>query len=230
MPAGARPGHLHALLLALERLAAGQQSEVGAAAASAGRGARQAQPGRRDFRSAGRSRNRSCAVCGTSGLAARDVIVFQLLDPDELTFPFSGASRFRDLESAAEVIADPARCAPAYLRELAEPDADATTASCAATASTTCSSIRRSRSTSRCWPTCRRARGGSERHGLPLPSLPRRSGRRGAADRAALPAARGRARRAVQRRATAAGRSPVPAAEQRRLRDLLLLAARVLAL
>ena len=40
-----------------------------------------------------------------------DVVVFQLLDPNELTFPFRGASRFRDVESAEEVIADPARCA-----------------------------------------------------------------------------------------------------------------------
>ena len=29
-----------------------------------------------------------------------DVVVFQVLDPHELTFPFRGASRFRDLESA----------------------------------------------------------------------------------------------------------------------------------
>ena len=39
LPAGARPGHLHALLLALERLQPGERSEVGAAAAPARRGA-----------------------------------------------------------------------------------------------------------------------------------------------------------------------------------------------
>ena len=44
--------------------------------------------------------------------------VFQLLDPDELTFPFSGATRFRDLEDAAEVVADPFAVRAGYLREL----------------------------------------------------------------------------------------------------------------
>ena len=48
-----------------------------------------------------------------------DVIVFQVLDPNELTFPFRGASRFRDIESEQEVIADPSSIRTAYLRELA---------------------------------------------------------------------------------------------------------------
>ena len=48
-----------------------------------------------------------------------DVIVFQLLDPNELTFPFRGPSRFRDVESAEEVVAEPAAIRKAYLRELA---------------------------------------------------------------------------------------------------------------
>jgi uncharacterized protein (DUF58 family) len=46
-------------------------------------------------------------------------VVFQVLDPNEVTFPFRGASRFRDLESADEVIADPAAIRSAYLRDLA---------------------------------------------------------------------------------------------------------------
>ena len=48
-----------------------------------------------------------------------DVVVFQVLDPNELTFPFRGASRFRDLESAEEVTTDPESVRGAYLRELA---------------------------------------------------------------------------------------------------------------
>jgi hypothetical protein len=48
-----------------------------------------------------------------------DVVVFQILDPNELTFPFRGASRFKDLESADEVVAEPASARTAYLRELA---------------------------------------------------------------------------------------------------------------
>ncbi len=47
------------------------------------------------------------------------MVVFQVLDPDELTFPFRGSSRFRDLESAQEVTAEPATVRTAYLRELA---------------------------------------------------------------------------------------------------------------
>ena len=51
-----------------------------------------------------------------------DVIVFQLLDPHEIQFPFQGAARFTDVESADEITADPARvrdgvsCAMADLR------------------------------------------------------------------------------------------------------------------
>ncbi len=48
-----------------------------------------------------------------------DVIVFQLLDPNELTFPFRGAAKFRDVESAEEVIAEPSAIRTMYLRELA---------------------------------------------------------------------------------------------------------------
>jgi uncharacterized protein (DUF58 family) len=48
-----------------------------------------------------------------------DVIVFQVLDPYELTFPFRGESKFRDVESAEEVLAEPSAIRTAYLRELA---------------------------------------------------------------------------------------------------------------
>lgn len=61
------------------------------------------------------------AVRGLRHLKFRgtDVIVFQLLDPNELTFPFRGPSKFRDLESEAEVLAEPSAIRTAYLRELA---------------------------------------------------------------------------------------------------------------
>ena len=48
-----------------------------------------------------------------------DVIVFQVLDPNELTFPFREPREFRDVESAEEVLAGPRRVRTAYLRELA---------------------------------------------------------------------------------------------------------------
>jgi uncharacterized protein (DUF58 family) len=49
-----------------------------------------------------------------------EVVVFQLLDPNELTFPFKGAARFTDVESDEHVIADPARARADYLRKLGE--------------------------------------------------------------------------------------------------------------
>jgi uncharacterized protein (DUF58 family) len=118
LPAGARPGHLHALLLALERLQPGKRSNVG----------------RPLHQLAEALLKRSLVVLisdllddpepvikGLRHLKFRgtDVVVFQLLDPDELTFPVRGASRFKDLESADEVVAEPASARRAYLRELA---------------------------------------------------------------------------------------------------------------
>jgi uncharacterized protein (DUF58 family) len=118
LPAGARPGHLHALLLALEHMQPGKKSDVG----------------RPLHQLAEALTKRSLIVLisdllhdpeavikGLRHLRFRgsDVIVFQVLDPNELTFPFRGASRFKDLESADEVVADPSTIRTAYLRELA---------------------------------------------------------------------------------------------------------------
>ena len=118
LPAAARPGHLHALLLALERLTAGQRSDV-------------ARP---LHQLAEALLKRSLVVLisdllddpepvikGLKHLRFRgtDVVVFQVLDPDELTFPFRGAAKFKDLETGQEVVADPASARKAYLRELA---------------------------------------------------------------------------------------------------------------
>ena len=118
LPAGARPGHLHALMLALERLDPGTRSDVG----------------RPLHQLAEALVKRSLVVLisdmldepepvikGLKHLKFRgtDVVVFQVLDPNELTFPFRGASRFRDLESAEEITAEPSAVRTAYLRELA---------------------------------------------------------------------------------------------------------------
>ena len=118
LPAGARTSHLHALLLALERMQAGSASDV-------------ARPLRQLAEALVK---RSLVVLisdllddpdpvikGLRHLKTRgtDVIVFQLLDPHELTFPFRGAAKFRDLESADEVVAEPAAIRTMYLRELA---------------------------------------------------------------------------------------------------------------
>ena len=47
-----------------------------------------------------------------------DVIVFHLLDPAELTLPFEGAARFRDLETGAELSAVPSAVRERYLQEV----------------------------------------------------------------------------------------------------------------
>jgi uncharacterized protein (DUF58 family) len=118
LPAGARGGHLHALLLALDRLQPGRRS-------SAARPLHQL---------AEALVKRSLVVFisdlleesepvikGLRRLQARgsEVIVFQLLDPDELTFPFQGPAKFRDVESDEELLADPAVVRTSYLRQLA---------------------------------------------------------------------------------------------------------------
>jgi uncharacterized protein (DUF58 family) len=118
LPASARPGHLNSLLLGLERIQAGKRSDVG----------------RPLHQLAEALLKRSLVVLisdlldepepiikGLQHLKFRgtDVIVFQLLDPNELTFPFKGSSRFKDLESDQEVVTEPASIRTSYLRELA---------------------------------------------------------------------------------------------------------------
>jgi uncharacterized protein (DUF58 family) len=118
LPAGARQGHLHALLLALERMQAGTRSNVA-----------------RPLEQLAEALTKRSLVVVVSDLLddpdgtikglrrlkhrGTDVIVFQVLDPNELTFPFRGASKFRDVESAEELVAEPAAIRTGYLRELA---------------------------------------------------------------------------------------------------------------
>ena len=47
-----------------------------------------------------------------------DVIVFQTLDPHELTFPFDDVTKIEDLETHREVISDPRAFRKSYLEEL----------------------------------------------------------------------------------------------------------------
>ena len=119
LPASARPGHLHAILLALDRDRAGREVRRRPAAAPARRGARQAQPRRADLGSARRSRNASSSGLKHLRFRGTDVIVFQVLDPHEIQFPFRGAAKFTDVESDDEVTADPARVRDGYLEAMA---------------------------------------------------------------------------------------------------------------
>jgi uncharacterized protein (DUF58 family) len=49
-----------------------------------------------------------------------DVIVFHVLDPDEIEFPFDRATRFEDLETSEEVMAVPGVVREHYLREMGD--------------------------------------------------------------------------------------------------------------
>ncbi|HET7218549.1 MAG TPA: DUF58 domain-containing protein [Vicinamibacterales bacterium] len=117
LPASARRGQLHSLLVQLERLTAGARTDVGRplhqlAEALVRRGLVVLISDLLD--------DPDSIVDGLKHLRFRgnDVIVFQVLDPYELTFPFSASSKFTDLESAETVIADPARVREDYLAEL----------------------------------------------------------------------------------------------------------------
>jgi uncharacterized protein (DUF58 family) len=114
LPASARPGHLHSILLALDRITPGARSNV-------------ARP---LHQLADALTKRSLVVLisdlldepdevvsGLKHLRFRgtDVIVFQILDPHELHFPFSGAARFTDLETEDVVTAEPSRVREQYL-------------------------------------------------------------------------------------------------------------------
>ena len=114
VPASVRTGHLRAVLLALERLKLGAHTNVAKplhdlATAVRRRGLvvlvsdllddpRQVLDGLKHFRYRG-----------------TDVVVFQVLDPFELKVPFEQAARFRDMETADEVMAVPAAVRRDYI-------------------------------------------------------------------------------------------------------------------
>ena len=116
LPAGARPGHLQRLLRALDALRAERGSDLA---------------GPLDRLAAGLSRrgmtvlisdlldDPDAVIRSLRHLRFRgmDVIVFQVLDPAELTLPFDGAARFRDLESGAELTVSPPAVREHYRRE-----------------------------------------------------------------------------------------------------------------
>jgi uncharacterized protein (DUF58 family) len=117
VPASARPGHLHAILVALGRAVVGKQTNVAKplnqlADALKRRGLvvlisdLMDEPER--------------VIRGLRHLRFRgaEVVVFHVMDPDEITFPFDRATRFEDLETGQEVLAVPALVRDHYLREI----------------------------------------------------------------------------------------------------------------
>ncbi len=117
LPASARPGHLRRVLLTLDSLASGRGSDVSKplnrlAEALSRRGLVVLISDLLD--------EPEHVVRGLRHLRFRgaDVVVFQLLDRAELTFPFERPARFRDLETDDEVAAAPPLVRGHYLREL----------------------------------------------------------------------------------------------------------------
>ncbi len=114
LPPSARPSHLRSLLVTLDRMVLGKRTDVSRPLHQLAEGIAKRgmvilisdlidEPGHvieglRHFRFRG-----------------TDVVVFHVLDPSELTFPFTRASRFRDLEGGDELMAVPSVVREPYL-------------------------------------------------------------------------------------------------------------------
>jgi uncharacterized protein (DUF58 family) len=113
LPCSARPGHLKTLLLTLERISLGTRTDI-------------AKP-LGDLVQAMSKRGLVVLISDLlddpdriiEGLKhfryrGTDVVVFQILDPHEISFPFDRAARFRDVESDQEIVAVPAAIRETY--------------------------------------------------------------------------------------------------------------------
>jgi uncharacterized protein (DUF58 family) len=117
LPASARPGHLSAMLVTLDRLELGTETNVS-----------------KPLHQLADSLSKRGMVVLISDLLddpervirglkhfrfrGTDVIVFHLLDPDELAFPFERATRFEDMETKDEVMAVPVVVRDHYLKAI----------------------------------------------------------------------------------------------------------------
>jgi len=117
LPASARPGHLRALLVTLNRLTLGKETNVSKplhqlADSLTKRGMVVLISDLLD--------DPAAVIRGLKHFQYRgtDVIVFHVLDPDEIDFPFERATRFEDLETSEEVTAVPAVVRAHYLKEI----------------------------------------------------------------------------------------------------------------
>jgi uncharacterized protein (DUF58 family) len=117
LPASARPGHLRALLLSLDRLRVGKETDVSKplhqlADSLSKRGIVVLISDLLDDPEAVLRGLKHVQFRGT------DVIVFHVLDPDEIDFPFERATRFEDLETTEEIMAVPGLVREHYLRQM----------------------------------------------------------------------------------------------------------------
>ena len=115
LPASARPGHLRALLVTLDRLQLGRETHMSKPLqqlcdALTKRGMVVLISDLLD--------DPESVVRGLRHFQFRgaDVVVFHVLDPHELEFPFDRATRFEDLETDEEIVAVPAAVRSHYLK------------------------------------------------------------------------------------------------------------------
>jgi len=117
LPASTRPGHLRALLLTLDRLETAHATNVSKplhqlAEALTKRGLVVLISDLLDEPEA--------VIRGLKHFQFRgiDVVVFHVLDPDEIEFPFERATRFEDLETREEIMAVPGAVRDHYLKAI----------------------------------------------------------------------------------------------------------------
>jgi uncharacterized protein (DUF58 family) len=122
LPARHKPGQLRQLMLALEKPVAGTATDVAAPLRKAAELLR-----KRglvvlisDLLAPVEALEAPLALLAAGG---HEVLVFQILDPAEVTFEFPSPARFRDVESGRELFIDPALARADYLRKFAEHEA-----------------------------------------------------------------------------------------------------------
>ena len=117
LPARHRTGHLRHLMLALEKPAGGTFTDLGAPLK------RIAEMVKRralmvlitDLLAPIEALERNLSSLGACG---HEVLLFQVLDPAELTFNFEKAALFQDIESARDLYIDPVAARTEYLKKL----------------------------------------------------------------------------------------------------------------
>jgi uncharacterized protein (DUF58 family) len=119
LPASSRPGHLRGVLVTLDRLKTAHKTDVSKplhllAESLTKRGMVVLISDLLD--------DPEAVIRGLKHFLYRgvDVIVFHVLDPDELDFPFERATRFEDLETYEEVLAVPGAVRDHYLKAMGD--------------------------------------------------------------------------------------------------------------
>ena len=104
LPPRYRPGHLHRLMVVLERETARPLDRPGRAAGADRRNGPQARPGRADLRPARAGRRRCGTKLGYLRSHGHEVVVLRVLDPAEVDFTFDAPGMFHDLESGRRLV------------------------------------------------------------------------------------------------------------------------------